>query len=177
MNSIRKSIATALMIALCVVLPMAFHAIPNGGTLFSPMHLPVLIAGIIAGPLYGLFCGIAGPVLSFLITGMPGAAYLPVMMIELGIYGLVTGLMMHFVKTGKTIADLYISLVAAMLSGRVITGICRALIFAKGKYSVAAWAAGYFVSCWPAIVIQLILIPMLYLALEKAGLTERRYNN
>ena len=35
----------ALCIALCVVLPMAFHAIANAGMIFLPMHIPVLLCG------------------------------------------------------------------------------------------------------------------------------------
>ena len=87
--TVYKLVITAVCIALCVILPYAFHAIPNGGILFSPMHLPVLLCGIICGPLYGLLCGLAGPFLSSVLTGMPVWAYLPTMMIELAIYGLV----------------------------------------------------------------------------------------
>ena len=36
----------ALCIALCVVLPMAFHAIANAGPIFLPMHIPVLLCGL-----------------------------------------------------------------------------------------------------------------------------------
>ena len=168
--TVYRLVITAVCIALCVILPYAFHAIPNGGILFSPMHLPVLLCGIICGPLYGLLCGLAGPFLSSVLTGMPVWAYLPTMMIELAIYGLVSGLMMHLVHTDRQLLDLYISLLSAMLSGRIITGIIRALIFAKGTYTIKAWATGYFVSCFPAIILQLILIPILYTALKKAGL-------
>ena len=171
---IYRTVATAVCIALCVVLPFAFHAIPNGGTLFSPMHLPVLICGIICGPQYGLVCGLLGPLLSSVLTGMPGMGYLPTMMIELALYGLVSGLMMRLLHTGKQIVDLYVSLLTAMLVGRVITGLVRAFIFAPGAYSLKAWATGYFVSCLPAIILQLILIPILYTALQKAHFVENR---
>lgn len=174
MNALYKSVSTAVCVALCVVLPIAFHAIPNGGTLFSPMHLPVLLCGIICGPQYGLICGLLGPFLSSILTGMPGMGYLPSMMIELAVYGLVSGLMMRFLHTGKQVADIYVSLLAAMLSGRIIAGITRALIFAAGEYSLKIWATGYFVSCFPAIVLQLVLIPILYVALQRAGLVPNR---
>ncbi len=108
------------------------------------------------------------------LTGMPAAAYAPTMMIELAIYGLVIGLMMHFVHTGKQLADIYISLLTAMLSGRILTGIVRALIFAKGTYTIQMWATGYFVSCFPAILLQLVLVPILYTALQKAGIIPAR---
>lgn len=156
---LNKSILTALCIALCVVLPMTLHAIPKGGVLFSPMHLPVLLCGLVCGAPFGLVCGILGPLVSSLLTGMPVFGYMPVMMIELGLYGLISGLVMQFLRSGKLVVDLYAALVIAMLGGRVITGILRALIFAGGSYSWSAWATGYFVSCLPGIIIQLILIP------------------
>lgn len=165
---------TASCIALCVILPFAFHAIPNGGKLFSPMHLPVLLCGIACGPVYGLICGIIGPILSASITGMPGLAMLPAMIIELAIYGLVSGLMMHFVHIGRQIADIYISLLTAMLSGRIITGIVTAYIFTPESYSLKIWATSYFVSCFPAILLQLLLIPIIYTALQKSGLVSNR---
>lgn len=173
-RTLHKMVTTAVCIALCVILPFAFHLIPNGGTLLSPMHLPTLLCGIVCGPFYGLLCGLLGPLLSSFITGMPAMAYLPTMMIELAIYGLVTGLMMLFVHTGKQLADLYISLLTAMLSGRIVTGLLRAMLFTPGEYSIKAWVSGYFVSCFPAILMQLILIPILYVALQNAGLAPKR---
>lgn len=39
----------------------AFHVIPNGGSVFLPMHIPVLICGLFCGAPYGLACGIITP--------------------------------------------------------------------------------------------------------------------
>ena len=174
LNPLYKTAATAVCIALCVVLPVAFHLIPNGGTLFSPMHLPVLLCGIVCGAPYGLLCGILGPLLSSLLTGMPGMGYLPPMMVELTVYGLVAGLMMHLIHTGKQLTDIYISLIIAMLAGRILAGISKALLFMPGEYSVQIWATSYFVSCIPAIIVQLLLIPIIYAAMQKAGLVPNR---
>lgn len=171
-RNLANYITAAVCTALCVVLPVAFHAIPNAGTLLSPMHLPVLLCGLVCGWPYGLLCGLAGPLLSSLITGMPGPAYLPTMMIELAVYGLVTGLLIRFVHTGRQLADLYISLLTAMLAGRIITGLARAFLFAPGAYSLKLWATGYFVSSFPGILLQLILVPVLYLALKRAKLVQ-----
>lgn len=173
-NPFTKYAATAVCVALCVVLPMALHAVPDAGTLLSPMHLPVLLCGLVCGWPMGLLCGLTGPLLSSLITGMPPMGYLPAMMIELGIYGLVSGLALRLIRTGRLTADLYISLLAAMLAGRIIAGAARALIFAAGTYSWEAWAAAYFVSGLPGIILQLFLVPTLYLALHKARLTPDR---
>ncbi len=176
LSTLTKCAITAVCMALCVVLPMGLHAIPNAGTLLSPMHIPVLLCGLVCGWPFGLLCGLAGPALSCFITGMPGMGYLPIMMIELAVYGLVCGLAMHFIRTGYVTADLYISLITAMLTGRIIAGASRALIFAAGTYSWKAWATGYFVSSIPGIILQLLLLPTLYLALRRAHLLPARYN-
>lgn len=175
MSVVKKSIITAVCIALCVVLPQAFHAIPNAGSVYCPMHIPVLLCGIACGWQYGLICGIAGPLLSSLFTGMPPAAVLPPMMIECAVYGIVTGLMLKLVHTKKTYADLYISLITAMLAGRVAAGIAKALIFARGEITIAAWATTYFVTALPGIAIHLVLIPAIAFALMKARLLPERY--
>jgi len=169
MSNVKKTVISALCVALCVVLPMAFHAIPGAANVCSPMHIPVLLCGLICGPLYGLLCGLAGPALSTLLTGMPPAAYLPSMLAELAVYGLVTGVMMRLVHTGKKYADLYISLVTAMLMGRVVAGILRAFVFAPGSYSMNVWITSYFITSWPGIVIHLIFVPMVYFAVKKSS--------
>ena len=175
MTTTKKSVLTAVFIALCVVLPMAFHSIQNAGSIFLPMHIPVLLCGLICGWQYGFITGIAGPVLSSLFTGMPPMAYLPSMIVELSVYGLVTGLMMKFVHTKNLYADLYISLISALMTGRIVAGIARALIFARGSYSMAAWATSYFVTGLPGIIIQLAIIPTLIFAIQKARLIPARY--
>ncbi|AOZ95299.1 ECF transporter S component [Butyrivibrio hungatei] len=169
-NLVKNMVTTAMCIALCVVLPMAFHMIPNAGSVISPMHIPVLICGLVCGWQYGLVCGLVGPLLSSMLTGMPPMAILPAMMVELAVYGICTGIMIKLVNTGKIYADLYISLVVAMLAGRVIGGLSRALIFARGEYSIKVWATSYFVTSLPGIIIQLIFIPTIVFALYKAGL-------
>ena len=175
MNNVKKAIITAIMIALCVVLPMAVHGIPKGGIILSPMHFPVLLCGLTCGPVYGFFAGLAGALLSHLLTGMPPVPVLPGMLIEMFFYGLASGLMMKFVRTGKLAADLYISLISAMLIGRIAGGLGKALIFARGSYSLAAWASGYLVATLPGMILQLILIPLIYFTLEKANLIPARY--
>ncbi len=174
-SHVRRSILTAMCIAMCVVLPLAFHAIPDAGSIFSPMHIPVLLCGLICGPVYGTVCGIAGPLLSSVLFQMPLMAYLPPMMVECAVYGLCAGLLMRFVRTGWLYGDLYISLASAMLLGRGVAGAARAMLFARGAYSFAMWATAYFVASLPGIVIQLLLIPTLVAALQKAQLTPPRY--
>lgn len=168
MSKTKRLILASLCLALGVVLPIAFHSVANAGSIFLPMHIPVLLCGLICGWPYGLACGALTPILSSLITGMPPMAYVPSMVCELAVYGLVTGLIFRYVKTGKTIVDIYIALISAMLLGRITFGVLNALIFRAGEYSITIWATAAFATALPGIVIQLIIIPILIIALQRA---------
>lgn len=171
---LKNVVLTAACVALCIVVPMAFHAIPNAGKVFLPMHIPVLLCGMLCGWPFGLICGLLGPLLSSLITSMPAIATLPAMMIECAVYGAVAGILMRYIRTGKLYLDLYAALIPAMLTGRIISGVGKAFIFAPGT-TLATWATVSFVTALPGIVIQLLLIPSLVFALEQAKLIARRY--
>ncbi len=165
----KKMILTALCISFGILLPIFLHSVPNAGSVLLPMHIPVLLCGLACGPFFGLFCGIATPLLSSLLTGMPPAAYLPSMVCELAVYGLLSGLFLKNIKTKRPFTNVFISLLLAMIGGRICYGILNALIFNVGEYSLAIWATGMFVNALPGIIIQLILIPMLIFALKKSG--------
>ncbi len=177
MSPIKRLVFAGLCVALCVVLPLAFHAVANAGQIFLPMHIPVLLCGLICGWPYGLACGALGPLLSSLVSGMPPAAILPGMVFELAAYGLVSGLMMQWVRTGRSFWDILLALVTAMLAGRALSGLMNALLFRVGNYSGAIWASASFVTALPGIAIQLVFIPLIVLALERAKLVPTRYPN
>ena len=176
MSSVKKICICAFLTAMCYVLPQAFHILPLG-TALSPMHLPVLLCGLVCGWPYGLVCGLIGPVLSHLLSGMPPVTVLIGMVPELGVYGLVTGLGMKFIRTGKTLLDLYLSLLPALVLGRVAGGVAQALLYLSRteSYTIALWAGSYVVGTLPAVVLQLVLLPTLVWGLMRAGLIPARY--
>ena len=175
-TSIKQLCICGICIALCYVLPLAFHAV-GAGSVFSPMHIPVLLCGLVCGGGYGMFCGLAGPLLSSLLSGMPGVTGLIFMVPELMVYGLAAGVCVTLIRTGKTVADLYIALVIAMILGRIAGGIAQALFFlGNGQpFGIAAWISGYFVGSLPGIVAHLVVIPALVLVLMGAGVIPARY--
>ncbi len=167
MNNTKKLVLTALFAAIGVVLPQTFHMIPNAGSVILPMHIPVLIAGFLVGPVYGLVCGIITPLLSHLIFSMPPAPVLPGMLCELAVYGLMSGLLNKVVKMENQLAKAYVVLIGAMLCGRITYGMLNALIFRAGSYSMQAWLSAAFVTAIPGIIIQLLLIPILVIRLRR----------
>lgn len=175
MSQVKRIVIAAACAALGIVLPMAFHSIPNAGATWLPMHIPVMISGLVAGPVSGAVTGVLAPVLSSLLTGMPAAPMVVPMTCELFVYGLVSGLLSRVVRTGRATVDLYVSLVGAMLAGRIVNGILRALIFSPGAYSLEAWVAASFVTSITGIVLQLAVVVPIVVSLERAGLVPPRY--
>ena len=176
MSSVKRTIVCAVCMALCYVLPLVFHAIAAGRMLL-PMHIPVMLCGVVCGPLYGAVCGLVGPVLSSVLSGMPSPVGLISMVPELMACGFVTGLVMRLVRTGRSLPDIYIALVAAMIAGRILGGIADALfLLGSGEgYSVAMFVGSYLAGCLPGVVMQLIVVPVLTLTLEKARVIPARY--
>lgn len=157
---------TALFLALALVLPIGFHAFGIGGRVFLPMHLPVLLAGLLAGPLSGLVVGLLSPSLSHLMTGMPPTYAVPLMSMELSIYGLVAGLAYH-----KLRLNVVLSLIIAMVLGRLIFGLG---LFVLGRFMDLPYTAAVFFSSsgaiasgLPGIVVQLVLIPLIVVAIRR----------
>ena len=142
MSTVKKIALCAVCVALCAALPPAFHMLGPVASVLSPMHIPVLLCGLLCGWSYGAVCGVAGPLLSSLLTGMPPAAALVHMLPELCVYGLVCGVLMKLVRTGSAAADLYCAMAPAMLVGRVAGGAARTLfLLGKGQsYTLALWA-------------------------------------
>lgn len=179
MNQKTKDLVfAALCVALGLVVPQVFHLIPfvgnvpNLGGVFLPMHIPVLLCGFLCGWRYGAACGAIVPLLSSLVTGMPVLWPQGVSMIfELAVYGLVTGLLYRGMGRG-----IYLSLLAAMVAGRVVSGAAKAVLFGlAGKpFGLAAFVSGAFTVALPGILLQLVLIPVLVAALEKAGALPKR---
>ncbi len=169
MSQVKKLCSSAICLALCLVLPFLTGQIPEIGRALSPMHIPVLLAGFICGPWWSLAVGFVAPLLRGLLFGMP--ALFPdgiAMAFELATYGLLSGL--FYKKLPKRTGNIYISLIAAMLGGRMIWGIVRTILsgVSETAFSWALFLSGAFTSAIPGIILHIVLIPILVLALKKA---------
>lgn len=170
-NNVKYMTSAAICLALCMILPMITGSIPTIGNMISPMHIPVLLAGYIAGPWWALVVGLVAPVLRSSIFGMPPLFPTAIAMsLELATYGLVSGLL--YSKLKKNTANIYVSLILAMLAGRIVWGMAMAILMgvSGGTFTFAAFIAGAFTKAIPGIIIHIVLIPFIVMALRKAGL-------
>ncbi len=157
---------TALYLALAVLLPIGFHAFGMAGRIFLPMHIPVLLAGFLVGPGSGLIVGLLAPGLSHMLTGMPPTYAVPLMSLELPLYGLVAGLTYNRLKL-----NIYIALVAAMIVGRIMFGVGLFVLglFMDLPYDAATFfsTGGAIITGLPGIAIQIVLIPLIVAAARR----------
>ena len=162
-----------MLTALSIILPQIFHltGIPQVGSVFLPMHIPVLLAGFIIGPVYAPIIGAVASVISHLLTNMPVSARLPFMVIELFAYGLSSGLFYHTFKLKSKKFGTIITLVLSMLLGRLAYAL--ALFIASEFLGIecggAVAAVTATVSGVYGIVLQLVAIPPIVYALKKGG--------
>ena len=172
MKEINKITWSAIFIAIAIVLPIIFHMV-GLGSMFSPMHIPVLLAGFIVGPVYGLIVGVVSPLLSGLITGMPPFAppYAIVMAFELGAYGFLAGLFYQKLRMNE-----WFSLILSMLGGRIVYGLVAYVlmsVFGILKFDLLAYVTTGIISAWPAMLVQIAIIPTLVFALRKNNLVKQ----
>ena len=173
-SQIKNLVSAAVCLALCMVLPFLTGQIPQIGSALSPMHIPVLLAGFLCGPWYALAVGFIAPLLRFALFGMPPIFPTGIAMsFELATYGLISGLL--FIKLPKTRLNIYAALIGAMLAGRVVWGVARVVLsgVAGSPFTWQAFMAGAFLNAVPGIILHIVLVPVLVMALQSAGIIEK----
>lgn len=173
-NSVHQLVLSGVFITTGIVLPIAFHTFGGAGSIFLPMHIPVLLAGFFLNVPYAIFVGFLTPLLSSLFTGMPPAfPMLPIMMVELPVYA---GVIAYL--TRKTKLNTYIKLLASMIIGRFAAGLAvytLVSLFSAKLPSPMLFIKGSILTGLPGILIQLVLIPILVLSVEKwSGVNESK---
>ena len=166
---LRKLTDSALFLALAMVLPFLTGQIPQIGSMLCPMHIPALLCGFVCGWPWGLAVGFVSPLLRMAIFGMPPVWVAIAMAFEMGVYGAVAGILYRVLPRNK--GNLYVSLLGAMVAGRLAWGLVKIILAGvqKTAFPLSAFFAGAVTGAIPGIILQLILIPVVVMLLEKAG--------
>lgn len=167
-NDIKKLTLAAMFLALAFVMPFLTGQIPQIGSKLCPMHIPVLLCGFFCGAPWGLVVGFLAPLFRSFVLGMPPmfpTAFC--MAFELAAYGFVAGWLHN--KLPKRKANVYVSLLSAMVIGRIVWGIVMfgCMGFDVTQFGFNAFLAGAVLNAVPGIIVQVILIPILVIGLEK----------
>ena len=154
-----------MFIALGIVLPFVTMNIPEIGNMLLPMHIPVLLSGFILGPVYGMIVGFVTPLLRSIMFGAP--IFYPkaiVMSFELLTYGLISGVFYHIIFNRRSkLINIYISLILAMIFGRVSYGVVQSIIglVEMSEFTFKIFITEAVINAIPGIIIQLIIIPII----------------
>ena len=174
MKTTKKWIYSGLFLALAMVLPFLTGQIPAIGSMLLPMHLPAFLCGLICGFPYGALVGFISPLLRYVLFGMPPIYPTGIAMaFELLTYGLVSGLIYSRSKH-QNIKTVYVSLISAMIAGRIVWGLATWLLLGYGgqSFTLAMFVTSGFVTGLPGIALQLVLIPAIMLVLNKTRLVK-----
>ncbi len=168
-HTIKRMVLAAMFLSIGFVLPIFTSQIKEIGDTLLPMHIPVMLCGLICGGKYSFFVGMLLPLFRSVVFGMPPIYPNAVWMaIELATYGFVIGFLYYRMKN-KNIKGVYISLVSAMILGRIAWGIAKAILLGLGgkAFTISMFIAGGFIDAIPGIIIQLVLIPLIMAILNK----------
>ncbi len=163
-----RLITAAMFLALALVLPFITGQLQQIGKALCPMHIPIILCGFFCGPVYAGVIGFAAPLLRFFMFGMPPIIPSGIAMcFELMTYGVIAGLLYKFLPKNKI--SIFVSLISSMVSGRIIWGIVMTILNGLGKcnFGFTAFISGAFLNAIPGIIVQLIVIPVLIISLEK----------
>ena len=170
MNKVKKLAVTAMLFAVGIVLPFLIGQIPTIGRMLLPMHIPVLLCGLIVGWQYGAAIGFLLPIVRGLLFGMPPIYPTAMAMaFEMAMYGFVSGFLYSHAKWQCT-KMLYISLITAMLAGRAVWALTEVILLGIGgnAFTWKMFISGAFINAIPGIIVQLVLIPVIMVALKRA---------
>ena len=171
-NSIKNMVLSAMFLAIGLVLPFFTGQLQQLGNMLLPMHLPVFLCGLICSGKYGFAVGLILPIMRSMLFHRPQMYPNAVAMaFELATYGLIAGYLYGRSKYKCTKA-LYKSLFIAMAAGRIVWGIAEVILLGVrgGAFTFSAFITGGFLNAWPGIIIQLVLIPVIMVALGRAKL-------
>jgi len=167
-NEIKKMTLSAMFLALAFILPFLTGQIQQIGAMLCPMHIPVLLCGFFCGAPWGLTVGVMAPVLRSFTLGMPQMFPSAICMaFELGTYGLISGMLHKILPKRKVF--IYVSLLTAMVAGRIVWGIAMfaCMGFDATKFGMPAFFAGTITTAIPGIIVQIVVIPILVIMTEK----------
>ena len=136
----------AIFVACNLVLPQVFHLIPQGGIIFSPLSLVILVGAYKFGWKTGLLTALASPLVNHLLTGMPVWEVMPVMTMKLAILALVAGLAAQRFKTVSLPLIIGVVLVTKALEA------LGELLLTGG---IAATIADFTIG-WPGLLLQIV---------------------
>lgn len=143
-DEVKTYLWAAVFVACNMVLPQLFHLIPQGGIIFSPLSLVILVGAYKFGWKTGLLAAVLSPVVNHFAFGMPQWSVLQVMTLKLAVLAIVAGLAAQRFKTVSLpliIGVVLVSMAIGCLGEFLLTG------------GIDATIADFTIG-WPGLLLQ-----------------------
>ena len=177
-KSLLNIVLSAMFLAIALMLPFLTGQIKEFGSMLLPMHIPVMLCGLVCGWQYGLTIGAIAPLLRSALFGMPVMFPSAIAMaFELATYGVVIGILFQKARW-KCIKSLLRCLIISMVAGRVVWGIVQCILLGLGEngFTISMFVTSAIVKAIPGIILQLLLIPTVMLMLGKTHLVHIKHD-
>ena len=164
----KKLTLSAMFLAIGIILPFFTGQVPQIGNMLLPMHFPVFLCGMICGAPYGLAIGFVLPIFRSFLFGMPMMYPMAIAMaFELATYGIVASILYKVLPKNKV--NIYVSLLGAMVTGRVVWGIARMVIagVTSNPFTWQMFIGGALLQAIPGIILQIIIIPVIVMVAKR----------
>ena len=145
-DEVKTYLWATVFVACNLVLPQVFHLIPQGGVIFSPLSLVILVGAYKFGWKTGLLAAVLSPLVNHLITGMPMWGVLQVMTLKLAVLAMVAGLAAQHFKTVSLPL-----LIGVILVSKAIGCLGEFLLAGGIEATIADFTIG-----WPGLLLQVI---------------------
>ncbi len=169
---IRNMTLSAMFLAIGMLLPFLTGQLQQIGNMLLPMHLPVFLCALICGWKYGVPMAFILPIFRSLVFGMPPIFPTAVSMaFELATYAFAAGFL-YEKSRWQCVKALYRCIIAAMIAGRAVWGVVQAVLLGASGNALTfkAFMTSAFINAWPGIILQLVFIPAVMVALDRAKL-------
>jgi hypothetical protein len=165
-------VLAGLFLAAALVLPVFFHALGLGSA-FMPIFYPLVLAGFLVAPPLAMITGVAAPLVSALLTGMP-PFYPPIAFIMMAEGLLFTGLPQGLQKLLRT--PVWLTLLIILLLDRLL--LYFLMLGMSSLLRLPGWFLGWvsILHGLPGLALMLAILPWLISKLrEKKERIKRRY--
>jgi len=156
----KEVVTGGLFCAVGVLLPTLFHAF-NLGKTFLPMHLPILVLGLLVSPPIAACGGFITPIASSFLTGMPPFPTALLMAIELPVLGATASFLRRYFKLPLLVC-VFGAIVARCLCDIALAyAIAPLLQLPPGAFGIASIVSGV-----PGIILQVVAAPPIVMLIE-----------
>ena len=135
-----------LFIAGNIIFPLTVHLIPQGGKIFLPIYFFTLIAAYRFGLAAGLATALLSPLANHILTGMPPASVLPVLLTKSVLLAIAAS---WIARRTQKISLLHIA--AAVLSYQLFGGIFEWIFTGNIQSALSDFRIGF-----PGILVQIV---------------------